>query len=38
MKSLLLLTALLTALLYSGHSETIASRCHGPSPEACQRF
>lgn len=38
MKSLLLTALLLTALIYSGHSETTASRCHGPTLEACRRL
>ena len=38
MKTALLLTIVLAAFVYSGHSETTASRCNGPTTQACQRF
>ena len=38
MKTALLLTIVLAAFVYSGHRETTASRCNGPTPQACQRF
>lgn len=38
MKTLAVLALVLAAIVYSGHSETTASRCTGPSTAACQRF
>lgn len=38
MKTTILLAIVLAAFVYSGHSETTASRCIGPTADACQRF
>jgi hypothetical protein len=38
MKLAILAAIILAAFIYSGTSETTASRCMGPTPQACQRF
>ena len=38
MKTTIVLIIALAAFIYSGHSETTASRCTGPTTQACQRF